>query len=195
MATLGDRCVYQHGALPFVIGRRGKIKILLVTTRGRGDWIIPKGWPVRGLTAAATAEREAFEEAGVVGSIVGDKPVGSYRYEKRGTARKLIRCEVSVFLLAVERQLRQWPEKSQRNTRWFAPEDAAKVVATAGLADLVRDVVGFMLVNVARSEAWQRVAHPIELASEAKECLPGVDATPEIVGQTIASRHRNPQSR
>jgi len=155
MASVGRGLVYQHGALPFVIGRRREIRILLVTTRGRKDWIIPKGWPIRGLTASATAEREAFEEAGVIGSIVGDRPVGSYRYEKRWTARKVIRCEVSVFLLAVERQLRQWPEKSERNTRWFAPEDAAKVVATDGLADVLRDVVSLMPVDFGRSGPHQ----------------------------------------
>lgn len=154
MATLGNGLVYQHGALPFVIGRRGGIRILLVTSRGRREWIIPKGWPIHGLTASATAEREAFEEAGVIGSIVGDQPVGSYRYEKRWTARKVIRCEVSVFLLAVERQLRKWPEKSERNTRWFAPEDAAKVVATGGLADVLRDAVGMMPLDVRRSGTY-----------------------------------------
>lgn len=148
MATVGNDLVYQHGALPFVIGGHGEIRVLLVTTRGRGDWIIPKGWPIRGLTAAATAAREAFEEAGVIGNIVGDKPVGSYRYEKQRTPRKVITCEVSVFLLAVERQLRKWPEKSERDTKWFAPEDAAKVVATAGLAAVLRDAVSSMLVNV-----------------------------------------------
>jgi 8-oxo-dGTP pyrophosphatase MutT (NUDIX family) len=148
MASIGDGLVCQHGALPFVIGGHGEIKVLLVTTRGRGDWIIPKGWPIRGLTAPATAKREAFEEAGVIGSIIGDKPVGSYRYEKRWTARKVITCEVSVFLMAVERQLRKWPEKSERDTRWFAPEDAANVVAPAGLAGVLRDAVGLMLVNV-----------------------------------------------
>jgi 8-oxo-dGTP pyrophosphatase MutT (NUDIX family) len=149
MPSVADELVYQHGALPFVIDRHGEIRVLLVTTRGRRDWIIPKGWPIRGLTAPATAEREAFEEAGVVGSIVGDKPVGSYRYEKRWTARKVITCEVSVFLLAVERQLRKWPEKSERDTRWFAPEDAASVVTPAGLAEVLRDAVGMMLVNIA----------------------------------------------
>ena len=147
MAVAVDGLVYQHGALPFVSVGHGEIRILLVTTRGRGDWIIPKGWPIRGLTAAATAQREAFEEAGVIGSIVGDKPVGSFRYEKRRPGRKLITCEVSVFLLAVKRQLRKWPEKSQRDTRWFAPEDAANVVTTAGLADVLRDAVGLMMVN------------------------------------------------
>lgn len=147
MAIVGNELARQHGALPFVKDSHGEIKVLLVTSRGRGKWIIPKGWPIRGMTAAATAAREAFEEAGVIGNIVSDTPVGSYRYEKQWASRKMITCEVSVFLLAVERQLRKWPEKSERDTRWFAAEDAVKVVATAGLADLLRHAVSLMLVN------------------------------------------------
>src|SRR4051794_35657599 len=110
----------QCGALPFSIDANGTCRILLVTTRGGRRWTIPKGWPIRNLTDAASAEREAFEEAGVVGSIIGEHPVGSYRYEKRRNAREAI-FEVSVYLFAVERQLRRWPEKAERTTRWFVP--------------------------------------------------------------------------
>ena len=104
----------------------GEVRLLLVTTRGQRGWIIPKGWPIRHLTAAATAAREAYEEAGAIGTIVGDRPCGSFIYEKRASSRGRVVCEVSVFLLAVERQLRKWPEKSQRKTRWFTPEAASR---------------------------------------------------------------------
>ena len=129
----------QYGALPFARGEEGEIRVLLVTTRGRRHWVIPKGWPIRNLTPPATAAQEAYEEAGLVGSIVGDEPVGSYRYEKRGSARRTVLCEVLVFLFAVERQLRKWPEKSERETRWFAPEKASRLVAPVGLADILLD--------------------------------------------------------
>lgn len=139
MATIDTTILCQYGALPFSMTEEGELAVLLVTTRGRRDWIIPKGWPIRRLTPAATAAREAYEEAGLIGHIIGDEPFGFFRYEKQRSARKAAICEVSVFLFAVERQARKWPEKSERETRWFAPKDAAMLVASAGLADILRD--------------------------------------------------------
>ena len=145
MATRDAKVLFQYGALPFLVDDEGKVQVLLVTTRGRRDWIIPKGWPIRNLTAAATAEREAYEEAGLIGSVVGDSPCGSFRYEKQGNPMKGTVCEVSVFLFAVERQLRKWPEKSERKTRWFAPEAASRLVAPPGLVALLRaDIIALV---------------------------------------------------
>jgi 8-oxo-dGTP pyrophosphatase MutT (NUDIX family) len=147
MVTAVNTVLYQYGALPFSITEQGAIRVLLVTTRGRRNWIIPKGWPIRNLTAAATAAREAYEEAGLVGAVVGDEPFGSYRYEKPRNSRKVTIYEVSVFLFAVERQLRKWPEKSERETRWFEPEEASTLVAPAGLADILRNATRQLLVG------------------------------------------------
>jgi 8-oxo-dGTP pyrophosphatase MutT (NUDIX family) len=129
--------LHQYGALPFALDGKGKIRILLVTTRGGRGWIIPKGWPITHLTPAATAAREAYEEAGLIGTIVGEEPVRCYRYEKRGNPRKSTVYEVSVFLFAVERQLRKWPERSERETKWFAPDKASLLVSPSGLADIL----------------------------------------------------------
>ena len=147
MVTAANTILYQYGALPFSITEQGAIKVLLVTTRGRRNWIIPKGWPIRHLTAAATAAREAYEEAGLVGVVVGDEPFGSYRYEKPRNSRKVTIFEVSVFLFAVERQLHKWPEKSERETRWFEPAEASALVAPAGLADILRNAARQLLVG------------------------------------------------
>jgi 8-oxo-dGTP pyrophosphatase MutT (NUDIX family) len=98
------------------------------------------------LSAGATAAQEAYEEAGLLGAIVGKEPIGFYRYEKRRDSRKPTIHEVSVFLFAVERQIRNWPEKAERETRWFAPAEALALVSQAGLADILQTATSRILV-------------------------------------------------
>jgi len=125
----------QYAALPFRITEKG-IEVLLLTSRGTGRWIIPKGWPIRKLSPAEAAAREAYEEAGLEGIIQPSGPVGRYRYAK-STAPGGLEIEVAVFLLRVDRQLDHWPEQAERETRWFSPEDAATLVAEPELAVLL----------------------------------------------------------
>ena len=66
----------QTGALPWRLTQSNKPEVLLVTGRRSGRWMIPKGWPMSGKSLAAAAEREAFEEAGISGSV-DSRPLGS----------------------------------------------------------------------------------------------------------------------
>ena len=52
----------QYGALPYRFSQDAALEILLVTTRGTRRWIVPKGWPIKGLRPAKSAAREAFED-------------------------------------------------------------------------------------------------------------------------------------
>jgi 8-oxo-dGTP pyrophosphatase MutT (NUDIX family) len=112
----------QYAALPWRIGAGGKHEVMLLTSRETRRWVIPKGWPMKGKKPAQAAAREAYEEAGLIGEIVGKRPIGSYHYSK-STKQGDILCEVQVYLLRVEKQLEDWPEKRERMTAWF---DAAK---------------------------------------------------------------------
>jgi len=75
----------------------------------RRRWVIPKGWPKKGKSPQYSAAREAFEEAGVLGSVA-KRSVGSFSYEKRLRSGAVVVCDVRVFPLQVRRQSRQWPE-------------------------------------------------------------------------------------
>ena len=83
------------------------------------------------------ALREAYEEAGVVGVIVRGSPVGHYRYQKRLSTGKSVTCKVAVFLLRVEAELTDWPERNQRVRAWFSLEVAATLVRERDLVDKV----------------------------------------------------------
>jgi 8-oxo-dGTP pyrophosphatase MutT (NUDIX family) len=152
----------QYGALPFRVGADGKISIMLVTTRGTGRWIVPKGWPIANLRPRDVAAREAYEEAGLVGEMLGKKAVGRFTYEKSGGGHAR-RCEVKLFAMRIHHQLPDWPERVQRETRWFAPEAAAAVVEEAALASLL------LALNGSRPERTRPRARRIDFpaASEA----------------------------
>ena len=103
----------QFAALPWRIGEGGTRQIMLLTSRETHRWVIPKGWPMKGRKPAEVASQEAYEEAGLIGQVVGKRPLGNFHYEKR-LAKRAIICEVRVFLFRVERQLDNWPEKGER---------------------------------------------------------------------------------
>ena len=127
----------QVGALPYRLVLEAGVEVLLVTSRSTRQWIIPKGWPIKGYKPARTAAREAYEEAGVRGRIAG-RPLGRYVYEKRLEERAAsFPCEVQVFPLLVERQLKKWPECKQRTVRWFPALEASALIKDDDLRHLI----------------------------------------------------------
>jgi 8-oxo-dGTP pyrophosphatase MutT (NUDIX family) len=129
----------QYGAIPIKLSRKGKPKVLLLTSRGTRRWVIPKGWPIQKLSPADTAAREAYEEAGIKGKILRGAPIGRYRYRKADKA-ELGKITVQVFLMEVKRQLSEWPEQAERKCRWVRPDRAAEMVAEPELALLLARV-------------------------------------------------------
>lgn len=114
-----------------------RVEVLLITSRDTGRWIIPKGWPMKGLSNAAAARREAFEEAGVQGEVA-PKPLGQFSYVKVTDPGHGVPCGVVVFTIRV-RQLRdRFPETDQRRRKWFSPERAALKVDEPELRALLR---------------------------------------------------------
>jgi 8-oxo-dGTP pyrophosphatase MutT (NUDIX family) len=114
---------------------------MLLSSRETHRWVIPKGWPIKGRKPAEVASQEAYEEAGLIGQVVGKRPLGNYHYEKR-LAKRAIICEVRVFLFRVERQLDEWPEKGERESKWVEAKDAVALVDEGGLAEIINHWAG-----------------------------------------------------
>jgi 8-oxo-dGTP pyrophosphatase MutT (NUDIX family) len=134
-ATVARRV--QYAALPYRLSGRSRTEVMLVTSRETRRWIIPKGWPHKGKAPHHSAAREAFEEAGVVGTI-SRRPVGSFPYEKRLKNGDVLVCEVRVFPLKVSNQSKQWPEKRDRDVKWVSAKEAADTVQEPMLSTIIR---------------------------------------------------------
>jgi 8-oxo-dGTP pyrophosphatase MutT (NUDIX family) len=117
----------QYAALPWRRGADGKVEVLLITSRETRRWVIPKGWPIKGLSAAKSAAREAFEEAGVEGDA-GKKKLGQYIYDKRLRSGRMQAVRVGVYGLLVNVERDDWPEKGQRDKLWTTPAQASSLV-------------------------------------------------------------------
>ena len=112
------------------------VKVLLVTSRDTGRWIIPKGWPMADKPPHGVAAQEAYEEAGVKGEVERE-PLGYYLYNKVLKDDFAIGCRVQVHALQVERLLEDYPEKDQREAHWFDYEVAAQQVREPLLKSLI----------------------------------------------------------
>ena len=131
----------QYGALAYRTVKDGGPEILLMTSRETKRWIIPKGWPIKGMKPCDSAAQEAFEEAGVRGTV-GQRKIGKYTYDKRlGNPTKVVPCEVHVYALRVNIQEENWPEKDQREIIWCQPDEAIAIVDDIDLVPIIRGFV------------------------------------------------------
>jgi 8-oxo-dGTP pyrophosphatase MutT (NUDIX family) len=116
------------------------VEVLLITSRDTGRWIIPKGWPMPGLSPEAAAAQEAWEEAGVAGEMDA-VCLGRYGYQKVFTLEAQVPCAVAVYALHVLHLADSFPEALERRRQWFGPADAASLVNEP---DLGRLIAGFV---------------------------------------------------
>ncbi len=129
----GPGVAKQMGAIPYTVVQ-GQVVFLLITSRGSGRWIFPKGEPIEGLEPWDTAAQEALEEAGVEGEV-DPRPIGSYRTFKTLAIRRKV-IEVEMYPLWVTRQLDDWPEKGLRHRHWAILPETKRLLSDARLAEL-----------------------------------------------------------
>lgn len=128
----------QFAALCYRV-KNDKVQILLVTSRGSGRWIVPKGWPMDGKTPTDNATVEAWEEAGVRG-VAESRPLGLYSYSKTfedGDAD--LPCVAMVYAIKVTSLAREYPEAKQRRRKWVSRKKAASLVDEPELSRILRD--------------------------------------------------------
>lgn len=120
----------QSAAIPYRIKKKTP-QILLIRNRSDKRWIVPKGIIEDWQSPEEAASEEAYEEAGVRGTIIGGV-LGSYEYRKWGGT-----CRVDVFLLRVENELADWPEADFRRRKWAGVDEAMEIVDNGDLQRLI----------------------------------------------------------
>lgn len=125
----------QFAALCYRVAK-DRPEVLMVTSRGTGRWIIPKGWPADGKTPAEAALMEAWEEAGVRGRVSGPC-LGLFSYHKTLPEDGGLPCVAMVYPVRVSSLADDYPEKDQRKRKWMRPAKAAAKVGEAELAQIL----------------------------------------------------------
>jgi 8-oxo-dGTP pyrophosphatase MutT (NUDIX family) len=127
----------QSAAIPFRLDPSGQLWVLLVTSRTRRRWIIPKGKVGLRMLARRSAEREAFEEAGVLGRM-WQEPVGHYWQGEEALPPGDRRFKVHAYPLEVTDELPAWREMHERERRWFPIQEALQAVTDPEIRKILR---------------------------------------------------------
>jgi 8-oxo-dGTP pyrophosphatase MutT (NUDIX family) len=121
----------QSGVIPLFEDR-----VVLITARKSGRWIIPKGFVEKGMSPAESAAKEAYEEAGVIGRVV-DRAVGTFRFTKWDCL-----YIVQVFPLYIETLLDEWEEMELRQRKVVSVAEAVGMLHHEELKSMVAGFCG-----------------------------------------------------
>ncbi|MEW7006566.1 MULTISPECIES: NUDIX hydrolase [unclassified Lentilitoribacter] len=115
--------MHRVGVLPFDIFEN-EMAMLFITSKTRGRWIPPKGRAKDGESHEDVCHREAFEEAGINGTVLSDFPITVViSRTKNGVIEKI---PVTYYPFLVESQSNAWPEKDERERHWVTMKDVQR---------------------------------------------------------------------
>lgn len=117
-------------------------EVLLVKTLDSGRWILPKGWPMAGVSLAQAAATEAWEEAGAKGRV-DPREIARFPSMKRRHGGLDVPAEVVVFQMHETQIFDDYPEAGLRKRKFLPAKKAAARADLEEIQDLIRrHVVG-----------------------------------------------------
>ena len=105
--------------------------MLLVQSTTSGRWTVPSGGLEYNMTAEDNAQKETYEEAGVIGELTHD--LGSFSFKKSTGVKQT--CKL--FGLLVTRELKKYPESKMRKRKWHTIA-AAEIAVNRGSKQIKR---------------------------------------------------------
>jgi phosphohistidine phosphatase len=113
----------QQAAAIAVRWKHDDLEVCLIRKMGSRHWGVPKGLVDPGDTHEETALKEAWEEAGISGRLIGTS-LGTYQYDKWDAT-----FEVTLYLMHVLEQHARWQEAGFRERRWTSFSEAASLLS------------------------------------------------------------------
>lgn len=120
----------QSAVIPYRI-ISGKVEILLITSIRKKRWIVPKGFIEFNLSAFESAKKEAYEEAGVLGTNETIE-LGTFDINKYGGE-----LSIKVYSMEVVEEHEDYPEKNLRKRKWFPIGEAEKKINFPEIGELI----------------------------------------------------------
>jgi 8-oxo-dGTP pyrophosphatase MutT (NUDIX family) len=117
-----------------VVRKNKRFKVCLVTSRDKRKWILPTGKHEKKLSDARVALLEAFEEAGVKGKL--DKSFCKQLDVCSPSGKK--KRKTKLYLIKVDKQLKKWPEKKQRQRAMVNPAKLHQYLDDKKLKKVIR---------------------------------------------------------
>jgi phosphohistidine phosphatase len=118
------------------------MQIMLIGSSKRNHWVVPKGIHEPGMSAQKSAACEAYEEAGIRGTV-SKAMLGKYKYPKWGAT-----CEVEVYAMRVREILpdSEW-EETHRGRKWVSTDEALDLIKEQSLRPMIQSLLEFIEKN------------------------------------------------
>lgn len=120
----GERLV--AGVVPL---NEAKTHVLLIQSTGRSGWVLPKGGWESDETCTEAAQREAWEEAGIVCNVDYDLGQIVEKRPPRQLSKDAPKALYQFYQVTVTREEADWPERYKRNRQWATYSEAKKALA------------------------------------------------------------------
>ncbi|KAL9240012.1 hypothetical protein vseg_014276 [Gypsophila vaccaria] len=129
-----DGCRLVAGCVPFRYRSSSEsdeaefedvVEVLMINSTSGPGLLFPKGGWENDETVEEAARREAIEEAGVKGDLMGH--IGYYEFKSKTLQDEFSPeglCKASMFALLVKEELEHWPEQSTRQRKWLTIPEA-----------------------------------------------------------------------
>ena len=130
---VAEKGVNKWGVIPFRGTGNENIEFLIVSTKN-GNWGLPKGNLMKKLGSKGTALQEAYEEAGIIGSVVDQK-----------ISAKVKGKIMAFYPMEVKNELAVWPESEWRQRKWIYSNEAKDYLNHGSLRSILKELSGKLL--------------------------------------------------